>query len=136
MLILLAALALNLLLQNTVMITAILLLLVKLAAILLQRKTVKLAAIALAGNIYVAVCFGFNLVIAHKKMTINATITSFRCPFDQSSTIKFQESGNVCRHFIFYYFFLLIFFFFFLLLLLSLFLYSQTSIKAPPLGVS
>ena len=35
--------------------------LVKLAAILLQRKTVKLAPISLAANIFVADCFGFNL---------------------------------------------------------------------------
>ena len=35
--------------------------LVELAAILPERKTVKLAAISLAANSFVADCFGFNL---------------------------------------------------------------------------
>ena len=97
---------------------------------LLQQNTVKLAAILLQRNWSIKQLFCYSekqsskqqyrlqrtflsqfdlalMAIAHKKMTFNVTITSFRRHLRK----KFHVGGNVCHHF-FIILFLLFFFLF------------------------
>ena len=81
--------------------------LVKLAAILPQRKNSQVSSNFACSEQFCSRLFlALIYVIAHKKMTINNTITSFQRHLQPTFNKKFRVSGNVCR-----LFFLLLHFF-------------------------